>query len=175
MKRCSVCGQTKPLDDFYRSARSKDGRKPDCATCRKEQVKRYAGANRDKVREKARSRPRKRNRERENERQRQRAATPEGQQAAREARLRSTHGMTLVMYNELLSRQGGTCGICRKPPDGTPGTNSAWLHVDHDHLTGAIRGLLCRACNTAIGLFRDDRERLQAAALYIRNARAADA
>lgn len=50
-------------------------------------------------------------------------------------------------YQFLLSSQGGACAICKKKSDP--------LCVDHDHSTGAVRGLLCRSCNLAIGYLDD--------------------
>jgi len=44
---------------------------------------------------------------------------------------------------------------------------AASLHVDHDHDTGVVRGLLCVKCNNAIGAFAEDFERFQAAADYV--------
>jgi hypothetical protein len=44
------------------------------------------------------------------------------------------------------------------------------LAIDHDHVTGDIRGLLCHACNVALGLLNDDPELLEAAAGYLRTA-----
>ena len=41
------------------------------------------------------------------------------------------------------------------------------LHIDHDHSNGVIRGLLCTACNKALGLFKDDPTRIQSAILYL--------
>lgn len=67
----------------------------------------------------------------------------------------------------MLEAQGGVCAICRRPSDPAP------LHVDHDHRTGAIRGLLCSPCNTAIGLLGDDPDRMMAAAAYLREHRPA--
>jgi hypothetical protein len=62
---------------------------------------------------------------------------------------------------ELLLRQGGGCAICGR----TPGKIS--LHVDHDHETGEIRGLLCVGCNNALGQFRDDLRLLVRAGEYV--------
>ena len=79
---------------------------------------------------------------------------------AREAELRRTFGLTLGQYEEMRDQQGGRCAICGTIPKRA-------LDVDHDHATGRIRGLLCSNCNTAIGLLKDDPERMTAAATYI--------
>lgn len=60
------------------------------------------------------------------------------QHAARTAKV---YGLTPEQYDELLRRQGGRCAICRGRP------KSKRLAVDHDHKTGAVRGLLCSRCN----------------------------
>ncbi|MFC5359558.1 endonuclease VII domain-containing protein [Azospirillum himalayense] len=60
----------------------------------------------------------------------------------------------------MLVAQGGVCAICRLVPEGN-------LHVDHSHTTGCVRGLLCRKCNTAIGLLQDDPQILKEAAIYL--------
>lgn len=62
-------------------------------------------------------------------------------------------------------RRAGQCEICgTREPGGRYGN---W-HIDHDHQTGAIRGVLCSYCNTALGLMGDDPTRLEAAARYLR-------
>ena len=53
-------------------------------------------------------------------------------------------------YNKLVEDSNNLCMICKSPP----GHKS--LHIDHDHKTGKVRGLLCHGCNTAIGLMKDD-------------------
>src|SRR6266704_5749560 len=62
--------------------------------------------------------------------------------AAREKRLSEQYSITPEEYDEILSAQGGVCGVCRRKPK--PGKRHA---VDHDHLTGFVRGLLCYVCN----------------------------
>lgn len=80
--------------------------------------------------------------------------------AYRDRWLRRAYGISLEHYQELARSQDDCCGICRMAAART-------LAVDHDHVTGAIRGLLCADCNRAIGLFRDDPGLLRAAANYI--------
>jgi hypothetical protein len=69
----------------------------------------------------------------------------------------------------MLRKQGGVCAICSQPErtaDGLSGKPKD-LAVDHDHATGAVRALLCSACNTAIGLFNDDITLLAKAQAYV--------
>lgn len=74
--------------------------------------------------------------------------------------LRKRYGISESEYIAMVERQNGACGICLAPL-----TSEAL--VDHNHATGAVRGLLCRPCNFAIGLLDDDPDRLRAAASYI--------
>jgi hypothetical protein len=53
----------------------------------------------------------------------------------------------LEIYADLFQRQQGVCAICQKPPKQTR------FHMDHDHHTLEIRGLLCYSCNTKLGWF----------------------
>ena len=72
-------------------------------------------------------------------------------------------GLTPEAYELLVSQQSGLCGICGRMP-------AIRLRVDHEHSSGRIRGLLCNACNTGIGLLREDPEILLAAIAWIRSA-----
>lgn len=81
----------------------------------------------------------------------------------------SAFGVDAHRYQEMLVEQAGVCAICRKPeraPDKASGKTKD-LAVDHDHATGAVRGLLCSNCNTALGLFNDDPQLLDAAKDYL--------
>jgi hypothetical protein len=80
---------------------------------------------------------------------------------AREGHLRRKFGITQADYDALLERQGGGCAICGKPP------GKISLHVDHDHETGEVRGLLCVGCNNALGQFHDDPALLDRAIDYV--------
>ena len=73
------------------------------------------------------------------------------------------YGMTYAEYQFLLQQQHGGCAICSTAvPRGNGG-----FHVDHDHVTGKIRGLLCHSCNTAIGLLCHDTKLLQLSIVYL--------
>jgi hypothetical protein len=76
------------------------------------------------------------------------------------------YGITAADYAALLLAQGGVCAICHQPAKGGR-TSTARLHVDHDHGSGKVRGLLCNKCNLAIGHL-SDQGLLQAAADYLR-------
>ena len=73
------------------------------------------------------------------------------------------YGITKQDYEEMLARQGNACAICSDPLNGYRN-----LHIDHDHVTGQVRGVLCRSCNLALGKFRDDPDLLIKAADYLR-------
>lgn len=73
---------------------------------------------------------------------------------------RGAHGLKPHEAREL--KDGKPCGIC-----GTIDPNSARMHVDHDHTTGKIRGVLCHNCNRGLGMFKDSPELLRAATKYV--------
>lgn len=66
---------------------------------------------------------------------------------ARAKDLRRKYGLTPEQYDAMLAAQGGHCAIC---PATEPGGAGKMFHVDHDHRTGRVRGLLCHACNTVL-------------------------
>ncbi|MGE0844214.1 MAG: endonuclease VII domain-containing protein [Candidatus Nanopelagicales bacterium] len=78
------------------------------------------------------------------------------------------YGLTPETYEELRAAQEDRCAICRTD---TPGGRGELWHVDHDHATGAVRGLLCHMCNVGIGNLRDDPAILRRAADYLIAAR----
>jgi hypothetical protein len=76
--------------------------------------------------------------------------------------LKTAFGITLSDYNRMLLSQGGVCAICA-------GENQVPIRfaVDHCHATQVVRGLLCKNCNTGLGLFNDDVGKLHAAIRYL--------
>lgn len=89
---------------------------------------------------------------------------PDYKAKASERELVRKYGLTMADFETLLEQQGGVCAICGGGRSG-PGKR---FHVDHCHVTGQVRGLLCGNCNTAIGLLGDDPERAEKAAAYLR-------
>jgi hypothetical protein len=79
-------------------------------------------------------------------------------------------GITTEVYDAMHSAQGGLCAICRRPEmaRATRSKNAKRLAVDHDHVTGKVRALLCSFCNTAIGLMGENPDRVESVAGYLR-------
>lgn len=78
-------------------------------------------------------------------------------------------GITPEQYMAMHDAQGGKCAICWQP-ETTPNrrrTGVRMLAVDHCHTSGVVRALLCSACNTSLGKFREDPALLRAAAVYL--------
>ncbi len=75
--------------------------------------------------------------------------------------------LTHEQYDILFDEQGGRCAICGT---NTPGAGKKYLSVDHNHKTGAVRGLLCYKCNLGIGYLTDDYWVVQKAADYLLDA-----
>ncbi|WP_353963746.1 endonuclease VII domain-containing protein [Streptomyces sp. NBC_00237] len=81
--------------------------------------------------------------------------------------LRRNFGLTPEKYKVMLDAQNGGCAICGRAAEEVGDRVSRRLAVDHCHSSGRIRGLLCRACNVAIGQLRDDPELIRRAAAYV--------
>jgi hypothetical protein len=74
----------------------------------------------------------------------------------------SKYGISPIEFAALLEQQAGLCAICCEPM--VPGKQT---HVDHNHSTGEVRGLLCNSCNVGVGMFKDDFIRLTSAVAYL--------
>ncbi len=70
------------------------------------------------------------------------------------------YGISYETYKEMVEVRAGHCDICKRIPAGK-------LHVDHDHTTGVVRGLLCGTCNRGIGSLGDSIELLASAMRYL--------
>jgi hypothetical protein len=72
------------------------------------------------------------------------------------------YGISYDALMQLKHDQWGLCAICR-----LPFKNDKDMHVDHCHVTNVVRGLLCFHCNSGLGHFRDNSQRLQSALEYL--------
>jgi hypothetical protein len=134
---CKHCGVEKPKHDFHKRSGYKDGIRPYCKTCRRKYELDNYHKNKDN--------------------------RPYCYSTDRDRKLKYQYGISLAEYDVMLSRQGGCCAIC-----GTSDTGKRKaFHVDHDHNTGRIRGLLCGNCNSGIGNLRDDVGLLNRAIQYL--------
>ena len=166
-KRCIRCLEEKLLDptNFYKHPRMKDGFSCYCIGCQKVinteayrknkqqrfgQMRWWRSHNQSKVRANAM-------------RCYLRARVKGTEQTRKRKAQLQKYGLDESSFNARLEAQGGVCAICKGPPVGR------WnrFHVDHDHGTEAVRGLLCSKCNCALGYFDDDLERLKVAVAYL--------
>jgi hypothetical protein len=170
-KACSTCGAVQPLDAYYRSSAATDGRQSRCKACHLDAVRRYREPDRDRWKRCSRCGERRPGTEFHRN-----VTTTDGlhgvcrgcnaparaaqQEVDRRRRFRA-YDITPEEVAALLTIQQEGCAICAAPFGQAP------FNVDHDHASGAVRGLLCRACNTALGLLRDDASRLAAAIRYL--------
>lgn len=144
----------KPLDSFKRNAHTPDGRTYVCLDCIRARPR---GAILDGLDDR---------RERQLARLRERHATDAAyRERMHHNRRKSEYGVTREQWEAVLEAQGGVCAICKGGPTGSRG-----FYLDHNHETLVIRGLLCGHCNTAIGMFSDDPERIARAIDYVGSA-----
>jgi len=84
----------------------------------------------------------------------------------RDRQLQRAYGITLEDYNLLYDQQKGMCALCGKT--GKRFGLRDGLHVDHNHKTNRVRGLLCNTCNRGMGLLQDNPVILERAVEYLR-------
>lgn len=188
VRMCRDCGEIKPLTDFHVSPKRKDGRGSYCKPCFNERsknsyAKRVLERDGRQVREAIpvpdghrhcpvcdqvkplsdfpRSKAGRNGyggycKRCHNARGK---ASVEKRGGSREYHLRRRYGVGQAIFEELLAEQGGVCAICGAPDP---------QHVDHDHRTGWVRGILCFNCNGGLGQFRDNPEFLAGAITYLK-------
>lgn len=138
-KQCNACGKRKSFAEFWVDVHSPDGVCQKCAECLLE--RKYKRINKDPEKHKHMS---------------------------RNARLKNKYGVDIEWYTAKLKEQSGKCAICGVSENLKVGIGSIEsFHVDHDHETGVIRGLLCGSCNRAIGLLGDSSATANNAAIYL--------
>ena len=168
-KDCTKCGQHLPVEAFgiVKAFRGRKERYQSwCKVCSQAQHSVWVSMNREKMRAHSKRDYRKHKEARRASRRAWSKANL-GRNVAKNLRLK--YGISTEEWEQLYREQNGLCAIC----GGVPGGSAKKLHVDHDHATGRVRGLLCHACNIAIGLMRDDSERLRKATEYVERHRSA--
>lgn len=156
---CKSCNQSLPPSAFGSDKSRPDGRQFYCRGCVSARVKNYRNKNHNLVTQKRREYAER---------------TKDIRAAYQKAyKTRNPHvylrnslkrfSMSELDYETMFESQNGACAICST----TQSDLRRRLDIDHHHKTGQIRGLLCSACNTGIGTFRDSPGRLRAAAAYL--------
>lgn len=151
MKICTKCKKNKPKGEFSNDSSRKDGLQAKCRECvdayNKERRATIVGKEQQRVYNKS---PRGKS-TRKNSTLRY-LRSPRGIKIQRNNHLKRKYGITLDQYDNILESQGGVCAICGTDTPGGKGR----FHVDHDHKTGKIRGLLCVKCNLTLGGVSDN-------------------
>lgn len=142
MKRCHMCEEMLPRDEFNRHGRHKDGLQHACRRC-------------------VNSAARARRREPDHVPYTQKYKRRTGQSSRRQHAYRRTwkYGMRPCDLTVMRIKQTDRCAICDRVD-----TN---MNIDHCHRTGKVRALLCGPCNRGIGQFKDDVERVRSAVIYL--------
>jgi hypothetical protein len=140
LKLCTCCDQVKLFSDFPRDRNQRDGFYPQCKTCKNGKAAGYYKRWTDGQRELHRARV-----------------------------LRTRYGLEYDEVVRIYDDQDGRCAICNEPglPPASGHGAKVTLHVDHDHESGMVRGLLCNMCNVGLGRFRDNPELVFKAADYL--------
>jgi len=148
MKICTRCKEIKPKSEFYKDKRRPDGLTCHCSACNRFYANKVCKEKKNKA-----SKTWKQN----------------NPIKCREQWLKQVYGITYEHYVNMFEQQNGCCAICKQSLIlfGTKDQTHLIANVDHCHTTNKIRGLLCRKCNTAIGLLNDNVTVLRLAAEYL--------
>lgn len=85
-------------------------------------------------------------------------------QCINEKRLKREYNLNINVYNNLLKSQNNQCGICKRDLNEI---DRKKIHIDHNHKTGQVRGILCFDCNLGLGFLKDDKINLTNAINYL--------
>lgn len=173
-KRCIYCNEIKPATAFhshnYTTKTGKNSRRlmSGCKECKGRYTKVWRNENKDHIAEVTRDW---RARNKVHIVERDKAYYDFNKERilnwSRKHAFRTKYGLTLEEHAAMIAQQDGKCLICGEEPDPTLGKKKKGLHVDHCHESGKVRGLLCHNCNCAIGLLKDDPQRIRRLLEYI--------
>lgn len=114
------------------------------------------------VKKKSQSRPESKKRTHEYNQQYHKHNYKPGSRQSKKENLARCYGLAIDDYEAMIEEQHGLCHICHQPP---PGRYT--LCVDHSHVTGKVRRLLCLLCNNLLGNCRESQEILDSAKAYL--------
>ena len=148
-KKCNKCNKEKSLDSFYKDKNGINGRRSVCIECDVKKAKKWNSSNK----EAHASHERKHRTNNKDDVKANRARyVKKNPRSVKNSALKFNYGITIDQFEEMSQQQGNACAICEIPKSEL----TEDLCVDHDHKTSKIRALLCRPCNSALGLMRDN-------------------
>ena len=163
-KKCCHCKEDLSLDSFQKNRAAPDGLQYRCKNCTKKAHILCRAKRGHLWQEKLNPwKDRPDNRERVNATTRARMARKPIEEKREESYrwiLKRKYGLTPELKMALIAAQDNVCAICERPIDFKCAT-------DHDHEGDFVRGMLCKPCNSALGLFKDDPKILRKAAKYL--------
>ena len=130
-KKCPCCKQVKDIDKFHKETRAKDGHKVYCKICQAEKQRDYI---------------------KRNTKERSVKAKTYYEDKLRALQFKRLYNLTLTEYEDIVKKQNNKCKICLTDFSLLSRKN---IHVDHDHSSGKVRGLLCARCNRVLGLLEE--------------------
>jgi len=141
---CSTCGINKPRSEYSFRQGSPDGLNHYCRSCHNKRSLDYRNKNTEVLKD------------------RQRTLYGNNKHTFKAKRIKQRYGITMEQVENLRDQQGGLCAICKLEPAS---------HIDHDHVTDRVRGLLCNNCNTGLGMFQDNASLMAAGIKYLEDNR----
>jgi len=153
MKKCSKCGKSYPAtEEFFRKRTSRTGKVTLWSPCRdcerkytRDYCRKYETWKIPRVREYRKT------------------YGVVHKDRIRKWWLNKKYNITVEQFDQMVEMQNNKCAICGSSLEGIKQNR----HVDHDHKTGKVRGILCHKCNRGLGYFNDDPVLLKSAAEYV--------
>ncbi len=175
MKQCKTCQTYKSANDFYKNPSHADGLWGSCKTCTRRHYAAKGNLPKSQIASKVCNRCGQNkstsefySNSRSKDGFRPRCKECHNDDNARFGRA-SRYGLTTSEFETMLKQQEHCCAICRKRLEHfkDSGRRENAMNIDHCHLTGKVRGILCSGCNRGLGAFRDSPDSLRAAADYL--------
>jgi hypothetical protein len=180
LKKCSRCEKEQETSNFWRDQRNYDGLNGTCKTCGKEASKQWRIDNKEKntldkknwyqenkteilaaMHDEYKNNP-------EPHKLRQREGRKWDPDKYRNYDLKKKYGITLEDKLRMFKEQGEKCKVCGSTESRAKYPGITGWHVDHDHITDEVRGILCHPCNLTIGQCDESIIRLEKIIEYLK-------
>lgn len=143
-KQCKKCEEVKSLSEFHKKENGKLGKNSWCKVCATKRASIYSKSHPEKW-------------QAQNKKE-------ENKVYKKFWKLLKRYNLSKEAFEKLLEDQNFTCAICLK----VPLEMENGYCVDHDHISGEVRGILCQQCNSGLGMFKDNTDFLFNAILYLK-------